>query len=156
MMPSLSKTMLLGGLILALMVSGGCAGSRGQGHMFSFVADKFPADQALTLAERMADSLSEIFPPGHTTLFIQPTKKTESLGAAFEEALRSRGFVIVPEPTDQALAVAYALDQIDEQTWYTRLAMSGGLVITRTYDLSDNGLLEGAATRMAGGDDGQR
>jgi len=156
MMRSLSKTMLLGGLLLALMVSGGCAGSRGQGHMFSFVADKFPADQALSLAERMADSLSEIFPPGHTALFIQPTAKPDDLGAAFEAALRSRGFVIAPEPADQALAVAYALDKVDEQTWYTRLAVSGGLVITRTYDLTGDQLTEGAATRMAGGDDGQR
>jgi len=143
-------------LLLALTVFGGCAGNRGQGHMFSFVADKFPSDQAATLAERMADSLSEIFPPGHTALFIQPTAKPDDLGAAFEAALRSRGFVIAPEPSDQALAVAYALDQVDEQTWYTRIAVSGGLVITRTYDLTGEQLTEGAATRTAGGDHGQR
>jgi len=124
--------------------------------MFSFVAESYPADQASILADQMAGSLAEIFPPGHTTVFIQPAKKTESLGAAFEEALRSRGFIIAPEPGNQALAIAYALDRLDDQTWYTRIAVSGGLVITRTYDLSGDQLTEGAATRMAGGDHGQR
>ena len=97
MMRSFSKFVILGGLLLALLASGGCAGSRGQGHMFSFVADSFPADQAATLAERMADSLSEIFPPGHTTVFIHPASGRDSLGAAFEGSLRSRGFIIAPE-----------------------------------------------------------
>ena len=155
-MRSISQTMILSGLLLALLVSGGCAGSRGQGLMFSFVSESFPADQAATLAERMADSLSEIFPPGHTTIFIQPTDKADGLSGAFDQALRSRGFIIAPEPSDQALAVAYALDQVDEHTWYTRIAVSGGLVITRTYDLSENQLTEGAATMRAGGDNGQR
>jgi len=151
-----SKSILLCGLLLALMFSGGCAGNQGQGHMFSFVADSFPADQAATLAERMADSLSEIFPPGHTTVFIHPASGRDSLGVTFDGALRSRGFIIAPEPSEQALAVAYALDRVDEQTWYTRIAVSGGLVITRTYDLSESQLTEGAATMRAGGDNGQR
>ena len=155
-MSSREKLSIICGLLLALTVSGGCAGSLGQGHMFSFVTESYPADQATDLADRMAASLSEIFPPGHTTVFIQPTKKTESLGVAFEEALRSRGFIIAPEPGGQALAVAYALDRLDEQTWYTRIVVSGGLIITRTYDLAGDQLMEGAATRMAGGDHGQR
>ena len=154
MMRSFSKVMVLCGLCLALVISGGCAGSRGQ--MFSFVNDKFPADQAATLAEGMAGSLSEIFPPGHTTIFIQPTAKADNLSVSFDQALRSRGFIIAPEPSDQALAVVYTLDQVDDHTWYTRIAVSGGLVITRAYDLSGSQLTEGAATMRAGGDNGQR
>lgn len=64
--------------------------------------------------------------------------------------------MIASEPSDQALALSYTLDQVDELTWYTRLSVSGGLVITRAYTLIDGQLTEGAATRMAGGDHGQR
>jgi hypothetical protein len=106
----------------------------------------------------MADSLSDIFPPGHTTLFIEaasPDSGENALGAAFDQYLRARGFVIAPEPSEQALTVAYALDQVDEKTWYTRLSVSDGLVLARTYLLTGEKLTAGAAAMKAGGEYGE-
>ncbi|MDL2260606.1 hypothetical protein LJB99_07060 [Deltaproteobacteria bacterium OttesenSCG-928-K17] len=104
----------------------------------------------------MADSLIEYFPPGHTSVFLNMAAEPDDFGPAFDSALRSRGFVIASEPSDQALTISYTLDQVDEITWYTRLSVSGGLVITRTYALIDGQLTEGAATMWAGGDHGQK
>lgn len=141
-------------LVLTLFAAGGCAAR--SGSMASFVTKNYPADQTTHLVDRLAGSLAEIFPPGHTSVFLNMAAEPDDFGPAFDSSLRSRGFVIASEPSGQALAVSYILDQIDEQTWYTRLSVSGGLVITRTYVLIDGQLSEGAATRMAGGDHGQR
>ncbi|MDR1044036.1 MAG: hypothetical protein LBP33_02825 [Candidatus Adiutrix sp.] len=155
-MTSSSRLLVLA--LLALVMMNGCSGklSRGQGHMYSFVSESLPADQAETLADRLAASLAEIFPPGHTSLFLTLASDQDALGAAFDQALRSRGFALAAEASDQALTVAYAADQVDEQTWYTRLAISGGPLITRAYLLADGQLTEGAAAMRAGGDHGQR
>lgn len=150
----LMKPLIISVFLLTLIIAGGCAGR--SGSMASFVTKTYPADQAVHLADRMADSLVEIFPPGHTSVFLNMATEPDDFGPAFDSALRSRGFVIVSEPSDQALTLSYTLDQVDELTWYTRLSVSGGLVITRTYVLIDGQLAEGAATRMAGGDHGQR
>lgn len=151
---SSQKFLALCVLILSLAVVGGCADR--SGNMASFVTKTYPTDQASLLADRMADNLIEFFPPGHTSVFLNMAVEPDDFGPTFDSALRSRGFVIASEPSDQALTLSYTLDQVDELTWYTRLSVSGGLVITRTYVLIDGQLTEGAATMLAGGDHGQK
>jgi hypothetical protein len=79
--------------------------------------------------------LAELYPPGHTTLYLLPAKKAENdFALAFEYSLRKKGFALSGEGSASALTVAYTLDCLDEKSaWYLQLRLSDGKVIARSY-----------------------
>ena len=133
-------------LFLSPVISAGCA-SRSLKPLNSFVADDYPATAVTTLADQTTLTLAAKYPPGHTIIYLnQSDNPKDELGVALEQALRAKGFSVVPENNENALTVAYVLDRIDEELWYLRLTVSDGLSIARTYRITENTVEMGAAT----------
>lgn len=133
-----------------LLVSALCACSSGKTGAFkSYVASSFPASLEARIAEDLADELAGIYPPGHTSLHLALAGTSDNLGQSLEQSLRVRGFSIADSPGSGVKTVAYVLDKIEDSYWYTRLTVSGGLVVTRTYSLSGD-VLEAQASARTG------
>ena len=139
-------------LVAVLVTVCGCASRSGRLNPgSSYLGDAYPANSINTVAEHLAETLAVTYPPGYTTFFLQPsTSPQDDLGPAIDAALRARGFTLMPDKNDQALTLVYVLDRIDEETWYSRLAVSDGLVITRTWRLTGDDLEMEAATIRSG------
>ena len=139
-------TVILCVAMLGVLV--GCASRSGRfGADNSYLAEEYPAQALTTVAEHLADTISSIYPPGHTTFFLhQSNSPQDELGPAIETALRARGFTLVPEKDEQTLTLVYVLDRVDEEAWYSRLTISDGLVLTRTWCLVGDDLEMEAAT----------
>jgi uncharacterized lipoprotein YajG len=133
-------------VLLAVGLFTGCA-ARPFKPSNSFQAEGCPTAAIEVVANHLSDELAALYPPGHTTLYLhQSVDPKDTLGPAFDQALRSRGFIMAAEPRGQALTLAYVLDQIDPETWYTKLTISNGLTLTRTYQArSDSFQVEGGA-----------
>ena len=133
--------------ILLLALAGGCA-SRSHRLNSSYWPEEFPAEAVTAVADHLADVMAANYPPGFTTFFLAQTGQAkDELGPALETALRSRGFTLAPEKGGQALTISYILDRADETTWYSRLAVSDGLSVTRTWSWTGDSLVMEAATR---------
>lgn len=114
----------------------------------SFLAEERPIGAATAVAEDLAQSLAAVYPPGHTTLFLSQTGlPQDELGPALETALRALGFALAPEAGGEAQTVTYVLDQVDDSTWYSKLSVSDGLTIARTYQAAQDQWAAAAATR---------
>jgi hypothetical protein len=99
------------------------------------------------VAEHLAETLAAAYPPGHTALFIEGSgSKHDELGPAIESSLRARGFTIMPDNGAPALTLAYVLDRLDDEIWYSRITLSDGLLLTRTWHLMGGSLEMEAAT----------
>lgn len=129
-------------LCLIVLFASGCAGTRGPGG--SFVGELPSGGAVQTIASEASGQISELYPPGHTKLFVLTPEKDAGNGfsLAFENALRSKGFTVLPLPNENAVAVAYVLDQLHgkkdgEQSWYLQLRISdnedGGVAFARSY-----------------------
>jgi hypothetical protein len=126
--------------LLAVLVLGGCAHSRtGLGQ--SYVASGFSDEQATVIADDLADLLAGRFPPGRTSFHLQAVGENDVPGLKLDQALRSRGFTLMVEPSGDAPAVAYVLDRLDEGHCYARLTVAGGPTLARAYQI-DGSLLE--------------
>ncbi len=127
----------------------------------SYLAEKYPAGSITAVAEHLAETLAASYPPGHTALFIEGSgSDQDALGPALEASLRAKGFTVTPDREySRALALVYVLDRLDEESWYSRLTLSDGLSVARTWRVAGDSLeMEGAAirnTRTEGGHDGQ-
>lgn len=147
---------LMCGLALAALAA--CQPWPGQvrmGKPVSFVVKEYPLGAEGRLAADLTQALAEIYAPGHTVLYLQPVgREFEALGLAFDEALRARGFTLLPEPAPEAPTVTFVLDRLDEETWYTRLAVSEGWIVSRAYRWDGSGLTALEAARTRGGEDG--
>lgn len=154
------SAILVVALIMGLAVFSGCAASSGKtGRLNSFLGGGYPPSAVSLVADDLADALAGVFPPGHTSFHLKHTgTQSDPLGSALEQALRSRGFSINAESGSKALTVAYVLDRVDEETWYSRLSVSSGLTITRTYSQSGDTLVMMATTKTdhSGGGSGPR
>jgi hypothetical protein len=114
----------------------------------SFLTEDRPAGSAYVVAEYLARTLAAIYPPGHTSIFVSQTgDPQDELGPALENALRVRGFVLLPEAVDPALTVTYVLDRFNENAWFAKMTVSDGLVETRVYHSGEGGLEAQAAVR---------
>lgn len=154
------KFLVLICLIMVVAFITGCAGGYGRaGKLNSFLAGGCPASAVSMVADDLASRLAESYPPGHTRIHLKQTgSHSDALGTAFEQALRSRGFAISAESGPKVLTVAYVMDRIDEATWYSRLSVSTGLIISRTYVQKGETLEMMAATKTGqpGGENGPR
>ena len=145
-------------LALAFSLLTGCA-ARTFKPSNSFQAEGCPPAGIEVVANHLSDELAGLYPPGHTTLYLhQSADPKDTLGPAFDQALRSRGFIMAAELRGQALTLAYVLDRIDQETWYTKLTISNGLTLTRTYQTKgDSFVIEGGArTNIMEPVDGQK
>jgi hypothetical protein len=117
-------------MVLALV--SGCAG---RGPVGSF-AGSLPSNPSVaSIAADAVNALTEMYPPGHTTLHLLPAKKAENnFALALEYSLRKKGFALSGAGSASALTVAYTLDALDEKAaWYLQLRLSDGKVIARSY-----------------------
>jgi hypothetical protein len=136
-------------MLIALMLvgmAGGCSlRSVAQGN--SYLGEEYPVASINTVAEHLAETLAAAYPPGHTVLFIEEIgNKHDELGPALESSLRARGFTILPDNSSPALTLAYVLDRLDDEIWYSRISLSDGLLLTRTWHLIGDSLEMEAAT----------
>jgi hypothetical protein len=119
-------------LLLAVCLASGCA-HRGAGSF----AGPLPERGAVSvIADDAASILSDVYPPGHTSLHVLPAKDAENgFAVAFESNLRSRGFTLAAPDSSDTLSLAYVLDMLEEKAaWYLQLRLSDGKAIARAYD----------------------
>lgn len=116
-------------LIMALLlVSCGCVKRVGP----SFVGG-LPEDVE-GMAAAAAAIITDLYPPGQTSVHLAMPAKLTAFDAALETALRQKGFNVVQN--QGALTVAYTVDEItreEEPAWYLQLRLSDGRVFARTF-----------------------
>ena len=99
------------------------------------------------IAADAAACLSELYPPGHTSLHLLQAKEGgNDFATAFENNLRAKGFTLFAADSADVLVVAYTLDALDEKSaWYLQIRLSGGKTFARSY--SANGQPEAGQSR---------
>ena len=126
-------------LLLMVLLASGCAG---RGLMGSYCGPLPEGNAVAAIAADAVDSLSALYPPGHTSVHLVPAKDVDNgFVQAFENSLRAKGFTLVPAVQSDALAIAYTLDAMDEKSaWYLQLRISdndeNGKSIARAYAAS--------------------
>ncbi len=111
----------------------------------SYVAGDYPAASVELVAEDMADALAAAYPPGRVSIFIGGGES--ALGAAMDAALRSRGFTLAADELGANVTVTYVFDRLGGNMWYSRLSVSDGLTVTRTWRQSGENFIAEASAR---------
>lgn len=125
------KTIFL--LALILTVTAGCTGSHR--NLKSYTADSFPVISSHTLVQDVVERIFSSYPPGQTAIFLAGKG---DFALSLEEALRNRGYSIMPEPGEGVLTVAWTVARLDEENdWYLIVNLSDGYRFSRVY--RDNG-----------------
>ena len=128
------KTMLLS-ICLCVILASGCAY---RGPVGSFAGPLPEEDAVTTIAADATSIVSDLYPPGHTTLHVLPAKEAENgFALALDYGLRARGFTLADD--SKAVTLAYILDSLEEKAaWYLQLRLSDpngdGKAIARAYD----------------------
>lgn len=130
-------------LLLMVLLASGCAG---RGPVGSYCGPLPEKSAVAAIVADAVDSLSALYPPGHTSVHLVPAKEVDNgFAQAFENGLRTKGFTLVsdarPDMRQDALAIAYTLDAMDEKSaWYLQLRISNageqGKSIARAYTAS--------------------
>lgn len=126
-------------LLLMVLLASGCAG---RGPVGSYCGPLPEGNAVAAIAADAVDSLSALYPPGHTSVHLVPAKNVDNgFVQAFENGLRTKGFTLIPDARADALAIAYTLDAMDEKSaWYLQLRISDtaeqGKSIARAYTAS--------------------
>ena len=123
-------------LLLAVCFVSGCAS---RGPIGSFAGPLPEKDAVSAIAGDAVSILTDIYPPGHTTLHVLPAKDAENgFALALDNGLRAKGFTLAAPDSVVApdvLTLAYTLDMLeDKAAWYLRLRLSDGKAIARVYD----------------------
>ena len=125
------KTILLS-LCLCVVLASGCAS---RGPIGSFAGPLPETGAVSAIAVDAASTLTELYPPGHTSLHVLPTKKENGFALALDNELRAKGFILAATDGGEAVSVAYILDRLEEKAaWYLQLRLSDGKAIARAYD----------------------
>mgnify|MGYP005898850591 CR=1 FL=1 len=127
------KTLLV--LCFAVLFASGCAKP---GLVGSFCGPLPERGAVSAIAADAVACLSELYPPGHTSLhLLQAKNAANNFAAAFESGLRSQGFTLVAAESADVIVVAYTLDALDEKSaWYLQLRLSDGKAFARSYTAS--------------------
>lgn len=123
---------ILFSLCLMVVFASGCA----KPGMIGSYCGPLPEQSAVSaIAGDAVACLSELYPPGHTSLHLLQTKEAvNDFAAAFENGLRAQGFTLAAAESADVVVVAYTLDALDEKSaWYLQLRLSDGNVIARSY-----------------------
>jgi hypothetical protein len=124
------------GLFAGCVMDGPFFRSRGKTTLVSYVSEDFPEACSQQIASDIVERLQSGYPPGQTSLYLTVYLAGHGKGAialAVEDLLRTKGFTILPEPQDDAVTVAWRIDQLDEQTWYLMVNLSSGYRFSRLY-----------------------
>ncbi len=126
------KTLIVS-LLLAVCLVSGCAS---RGPIGSFAGPLPEKDAVSAIAGDAVSILTDMYPPGHTTLHVLPAKDAENgFALALDNGLRARGFTLAAPDSPGVLTLAYILDMLeDKAAWYLRLRLSDGKAIARVYD----------------------
>lgn len=126
-------------LLLMVLLASGCAG---RGPVGSYCGPLPEKSAIAAIAADAVDCLSNLYPPGHTSVHLVPAKDVDNgFVQAFENGLRTKGFTLVPDARADALTIAYTLDAMDEKSaWYLQLRVldteESGKSIARAYTAS--------------------
>lgn len=126
-------------LLLLVVLASGCAG---HGPTDSYCGPLPEGNAVAAIAADAVDSLSILYPPGHTSVHLIPAKEVgNNFAQAFENDLRTKGFTLASDARLGAVAIAYTLDAMDEKSaWYLQLRISDDehneKSITRAYTSS--------------------
>jgi hypothetical protein len=126
-------------LLLMVLLASGCAS---RGPLGSYCGPLPKSNAVAAIAADAVDSLSVLYPPGHTSVHLVPAKDMDNgFAQAFENRLRTRGFTLVPDARADIVVIAYTLDAMDEKSaWYLQLRISdnedSGKSIARAYTAS--------------------
>lgn len=129
-------------LLLMMLLASGCSG---RGPVGSYCGPLPEGNAIVAITADAVDSLSALYPPGHTSIHLVPAKDVNNgFVQAFENGLRAKGFTLVPDARPDALVIAYTLDAIFEKgeksAWYLQLRISDtgepGKSIARAYTAS--------------------
>ena len=126
-------------LLFMVLLASGCAG---RGPVGSYCGPLPESGAVSAIAADAVDSLSALYPPGHTSVHLVPAKDVDNgFVQAFENGLRTKGFTLAASPGSDSVAIAYTLDAMDEKSaWYLQLRISdneaGGKSIARAYTSS--------------------
>lgn len=129
-------------LLLLILLASACAG---RGPVGSYCGPLPEGNAVAVIAADAVDCLSTLYPPGHTSVHLVPTKDVgNGFAQAFENGLRTKGFTLIPDARPDAVAIAYTLDAIFEKgeksAWYLQLRISDageqGKSIARAYTAS--------------------
>lgn len=120
-------------LSLALTLTAGCAGSGRK--LKSYTASSFPVISSHVMVQDVVERVFSAYPPGQTAIFLAGQG---DFALSLEEALRNRGYSIMPESGDGVMTVAWTVDRLDEENdWYLIVNLSDGYRFSRVY--RDNG-----------------
>ena len=126
-------------LLLMVLLASGCAG---RGSLGSYCGPLPEGNAVAAIAADAVNSLSALYPPGHTSVHLVPAKNVDNgFVQAFESGLRTKGFTLATSPAPDSVAIAYTLDAMDEKSaWYLQLRISDageqGKSIARAYTSS--------------------
>jgi hypothetical protein len=127
------KTLLA--LCFAVLFASGCAKP---GLVGSFCGPLPEHGAVSAIAADAVACLTGLYPPGHTSLhLLQAEDVANDFAVAFENGLRSQGFILAAVDSADVIIVAYTLDALDEKSaWYLQLRLSDGKAIARSYTAS--------------------
>lgn len=92
-------------LLLMVLLSSGCAV---RGPVGSYCGPLPETGAVAVIAADAVDSLSTLYPPGHTSVHLVPAKDVgNDFVQAFENGLRTKGVTLVPDARPDAVAIAY-------------------------------------------------
>ena len=132
--------------LLAVALSLGC--SR-YGSAKSFDIGNVPASTMQIMANDAASLIVADYPPGFTSIQIVPvaSKLGSGFTAVLENALRTKGFSVVPKGESSTLSLLYKVDRLkdDGGIWYLNLQFAGNS-IARVYNSAG---AEGLLTQTA-------
>lgn len=135
-------------LIVFVCMCSGCAST----GMVGSYCGPVPELNALGLiADDAVSCLTDIYPPGHTAIYLLPAQSTDNgFQNAFDARLRASGFTVLANENSKNLSISYTFDVLsDERTgemaYYLQLRLSNGLSFSRSYTAS--GLPEGSRTQ---------
>ena len=122
-------------LRLVVLFASGCAKP---GLMGSFCGPLPERGAVSAIAVDAVACLSELYPPGHTSLhLLQAKDAANDFASAFENGLRSQGFTLAAAESADVIVVAYTLDMLDEKSaWYLQRRLSDGKAFARSYTAS--------------------
>lgn len=134
----------LGLLALSLLLSA-CAMTGGQN---SYTAGGYPPAALEAVAGDLASQLAAAYPPGRVSLYIAPEDgQAEAMGQALESRLRLKGFTIAAKESEASVTVTYVFDRLGDGAWYSKLAASDGLLVTRVWRETKGGLVGGTPVK---------
>lgn len=131
-------------LCLLMLFASGCAK---HGVVGSWCGPLPERGAVAAITDDAVACLSELYPPGHTSVHLLQAKDAgNAFASAFENGLRAKGFTLASAESADVLVVAYTLDSLDEKNaWYLQLRLSDGKVFARSY--TANGQPEAGQSR---------